>query len=191
MVERRDSLNQPFEAAKARHLRVRMVDIPHPEVRALASLEGLSITRQVFSMLSLVLLLTTPAFAVQPDEILKDPSLEARARNISLGLRCLVCQNQSIDESDAPVARDLRILIREQLTAKKSDTEVMDFVVARYGDYVLLKPRFETKTLVLWLSPFLLLAAGLAFFLRAGKAQVKTEALSDTEKAELAALLRK
>ena len=200
---------QPFEARKGSHLRLRLFKyIPHPEVPRLRRLEGLAAASHTLLESSqggdsaptgrmrslwvvLLLLLITPAHAVQPDEILKDPNLEARARHISIGLRCLVCQNQSIDESDAPVARDLRILIREQLTANKTDGEVMDFVVARYGDYVLLKPRFGAKTLALWLSPFILLLAGLAVFFRSGKSASKTDALSDTEKAELAALLRK
>jgi cytochrome c-type biogenesis protein CcmH len=134
--------------------------------------------------------LTLPAQAVQPDEILSDPALEARAREISIGLRCLVCQNQSIDDSDATVARDLRILIREQLQQKKTDAEVVDFVVARYGEYVLLQPRFKTSTLVLWLSPFLILLAGLVFAFRRKQVAI-TENLSDTEKAEIEAFLRK
>ncbi len=161
--------------------------VPSPRLRG----EGAPSGRMRSLWVVLLFLIFTPAHAVLPDEILKDQALEARARNISTVLRCLVCQNQSIDESDAPVARDLRILIREQLTAKKTDGEVMDFIVARYGDYVLLKPRFGAKTLVLWLTPFLLLLAGFAFFFRLGKPVGKTDALSATEKAELAALLRK
>ena len=102
------------------------------------------------------LLLVTPAYAVQPDEILKDAKLEQRARDLSTGFRCLVCQNQSIDESDAPLARDLRILIRERLTRGDSDQQIKDFVVARYGDYVLLKPRLTARTAVLWATPFLI-----------------------------------
>ena len=86
------------------------------------------------------------AFAVQPDEILKDPVLEARARAISGELRCLVCQNQSIDDSDAPLAKDLRVLLRQQLSAGKTDTEVLDFIVFRYGEYVLLRPRLSGRT---------------------------------------------
>jgi cytochrome c-type biogenesis protein CcmH len=136
------------------------------------------------------LVLTLPAYAVQPDEILADPILESRAREISTGLRCLVCQNQSIDDSDATVARDLRILIREQLQQKKSDAEVIDFVVARYGEYVLLKPRFKLSTLILWSSPFLILLSGLVFAFR-GKSAVVTESLSSAEKAEIDAILRK
>jgi cytochrome c-type biogenesis protein CcmH len=136
------------------------------------------------------LALTLPAFAVQPDEILKDPVLEARARAISAGLRCMVCQNQSIDDSDATVARDLRILIREQLQQKRSDTEVVDFVVARYGEYVLLKPRFKASTLLLWASPFLILLAGLAFAFRR-KPVSAPDALTVAEKAEIDALMLK
>jgi cytochrome c-type biogenesis protein CcmH len=111
-------------------------------------------------------LLTAPALAVQPDEVLKDPQLESRARDLSTGLRCMVCQNQSIDESDAPLAKDLRVLIRERLAAGDTDAEVTDFVVARYGDYVLLKPRLKAGTLVLWLTPFLIVAAGLILFVK-------------------------
>ncbi len=138
------------------------------------------------------ILFASPALAVQPDEILQDPVLEARARGISAGLRCLVCQNQSIDDSDASVARDLRILIREQLQQKKSDDEVVAFVVDRYGEYVLLKPRFGARTLVLWLTPFVILLVGGGALLWGRK---RTEAvhdqLSDAEKAALDAILRK
>jgi cytochrome c-type biogenesis protein CcmH len=140
--------------------------------------------------IALLIFLLTPAFAVEPDEILKDPALEARARSISEGLRCLVCQNQSIDDSDATVAKDLRILIREQLQQKKSDAEVIDFVVARYGEFVLLKPRFRAGTLVLWLTPFLILALAVFFAFRR-KTAAKPEALTSTEKAEVEAILRK
>ena len=106
------------------------------------------------------------AAAVQPDEQLADPALEARAREISAGLRCLVCQNQSIDDSDAPLARDLRILVRQRLEAGDSDVMVKDFLVARYGDFVLLKPPFSTSTLLLWLTPLLVLVAGAAMAMR-------------------------
>jgi cytochrome c-type biogenesis protein CcmH len=102
----------------------------------------------------------TPALAVQPNEMLQDPQLEARARTLSRELRCMVCQNQSIDDSDAPLAHDLRVLVRERLTAGDSDAQVMDFVVARYGQFVLLKPRFERETLLLWLTPALVLVFG-------------------------------
>ena len=100
--------------------------------------------------------------AVEPGEILKDPALEARARAISLNLRCLVCQNQSIDDSDADLARDLRVIVRQRLTTGDSDGEVIDYVVARYGDFVLLKPPFKGATLVLWIGPALIALGGLA-----------------------------
>ena len=102
--------------------------------------------------LAMALLAACPAHAVEPDEVLQDPALEARARTISEGLRCLVCQNQSIDDSEAPLAKDLRLLVRERLKAGDSNEQIVDFVVARYGEFVLLKPRFETHTLVLWLA---------------------------------------
>jgi cytochrome c-type biogenesis protein CcmH len=101
-----------------------------------------------------------PARAVQPDEILSDAALEARARGLSRELRCMVCQNQSIDDSDAPLARDLRLLVRERLTAGDSDVQVQDFLVARYGAFVLLKPPFEWYTAMLWLTPAAALLAG-------------------------------
>ncbi len=93
------------------------------------------------------------ALAVQPDEVLKDPALELRARNLSSELRCMVCQNQSIDDSEAPLARDLRVLVRERLTKGDSDQQVLDFLVARYGEFVLLRPRLEWHTLLLWGLP--------------------------------------
>jgi cytochrome c-type biogenesis protein CcmH len=102
----------------------------------------------------------TTAGAVQPDEIMTDPVKEARARDLSRQLRCMVCQNQSIDDSEAPLARDLRILVRERIVAGDSDEQVIDFLVARYGDFVLLKPRFGPNTLVLWMLPPLVLAGG-------------------------------
>jgi len=108
-----------------------------------------------------LVLTAAPVGAVQPDEILADPSLEARARAISAGLRCLVCQNQSIDDSDAPLARDLRLLVRERLKDGDSDREVVDFIVARYGEFVLLKPRFTWTTAVLWFATPAVLAAAL------------------------------
>ncbi len=115
-------------------------------------------------------LLAGPAHAVNPDEMLKDPVLEERAREISKGLRCVVCQNQSIDDSDADLARDLRVLVRQRLKAGDSDEQVVQFVVARYGDYVLLKPPFKSSTYVLWFGPPVLaliaIAALIAFFRR-------------------------
>ena len=107
----------------------------------------------ILSILSIFLLASSIASAVEPSEMLDDPILEQRARDISKGLRCLVCQNQSIDDSNAGLARDLRILVRERLTAGDSDQEVVDFIVVRYGDFVLLKPPFKLATLALWLGP--------------------------------------
>jgi cytochrome c-type biogenesis protein CcmH len=104
----------------------------------------------------------TPALAVRPDEILPDPKLEHRAREISAELRCLVCQNQSIDDSDAPLARDLRILVRERLKAGDSNAQVKTYLVDRFGEFVLLKPVFAWHTALLWLAPFFVLAAGAA-----------------------------
>jgi cytochrome c-type biogenesis protein CcmH len=102
----------------------------------------------------------SPVHAVQPDEIMSDPVKEARARDLSRELRCMVCQNQSIDDSEAPLARDLRLLVRERIAAGDSDAQVLDFLVARYGEFVLLKPRLEPHTFLLWLLPPLVLAGG-------------------------------
>ena len=139
----------------------------------------------------------TPALAVQPDEVLQDPALESRARAISQELRCLVCQNQSIDDSNAPLARDLRVLVRDRLKAGDSDDKVMEFVTDRYGDYVLLRPPFKATTLVLWIGPFAVLllgAAGTFLFLRGRRgvpADADTAPLSADERRRLDALLRK
>src|SRR5450432_1441480 len=103
----------------------------------------------------------TPLYAVQVDEILPDPALESRAREISHELRCMVCQNQSIDDSEASLARDLRLLVRERLKAGDSDAEVVDFMVARYGEFILLKPRMSWHTVILWGAPLTILIAGL------------------------------
>jgi cytochrome c-type biogenesis protein CcmH len=105
------------------------------------------------AVIILALLSPACAWAVQPDEVLSDPALEARARVLSKELRCMVCQNQSIDDSAAPLARDLRLLVRERLTDGDSDPQVLDFLVARYGEFVLLKPRFAWHTALLWLGP--------------------------------------
>lgn len=104
--------------------------------------------------------MAAPARAVQPDEMLPDPRLEQRARALSQHLRCMVCQNQSIDDSEAPLAKDLRLLVRERLKAGDSDPQVIDYMVARYGDFVLLKPRFSWQTVVLWLTPAIVLLVG-------------------------------
>ena len=140
-----------------------------------------------------VLIAAMPALAVQPDEILKDPALEARARALSRELRCMVCQNQSIDDSDAPLARDLRILVRERLTAGDSDRAVLDYLTARYGDFVLLKPRFAWHTALLWLLPALLLAAGIAVVAvaarRASRRRSEQAGLSAAERERVEKLL--
>lgn len=124
--------------------------------------------RFVSTLLFLLALLTvSPTGAVEPDEVLDDPALEQRAREISLELRCLVCQNQSIDDLNAPLARDLRILVRERLKNGESDTQVIDYIVARYGEFVLLRPRFALNTLILWLGPPLLLLISVVIMYRA------------------------
>ncbi|MDX7953697.1 cytochrome c-type biogenesis protein CcmH [Lichenihabitans sp. Uapishka_5] len=137
--------------------------------------------------------LAVPAWAVQPDEVMADPTLEARARALSSGLRCLVCQNQSIDDSAAPLARDLRLLVRERLRAGDDDAAIEHYLVSRYGDFILLKPPFSPETLLLWGAPALVLAAGLGGVLLARRAQGQAEAappLDAAEVARLAALLR-
>jgi len=107
-----------------------------------------------------LMLLAAPAFAVNPDEVLADPALEARARALSAELRCMVCQNQSIDDSNADLAKDLRLLVRERITDGDSDEAVLNYIVSRYGEFVLLKPRFSMKTGLLWGAPALLVLAG-------------------------------
>lgn len=145
-------------------------------------------------ILALALLLSGPgALAVQPDEVLPNPALEQRARAISAELRCLVCQNQSIDDSDAPLARDLRILVRERLTAGDSDASVREFVVARYGEFVLLRPPLNLRTLLLWGTPFLLLLAALVTLWRRSRrlaAPAHVPPLTEAEKARLTELTR-
>lgn len=134
-----------------------------------------------------------PAFAVNPDEVLSDPALEARARTLSAQLRCMVCQNQSIDDSNAELAKDLRLLVRERITNGDSDDAVIAYVVSRYGEFVLLNPRFETKTLILWGAPVILLLAGAAAMLLAARrrtGKVTGTALSADEQARLDAVLK-
>ena len=111
-------------------------------------------------IIAVILLSAGPSLAVQPDEVLPDQTLEARARHLSRELRCMVCQNQSIDDSDAPLARDLRVLVRERLKAGDSDRQVLDFLVVRYGEFVLLKPSFAWRTALLWLAPIGVFLAG-------------------------------
>ncbi|WFP62069.1 cytochrome c-type biogenesis protein [Mesorhizobium sp. WSM4904] len=147
-----------------------------------------------FSAASLILLLALlfagTAQAVKPDEVLPDPALEARARALSEGLRCMVCQNQSIDESDADLARDLRILVRQRLVAGDTDQQVMDYIVSRYGEFVLLKPRFSLRNALLWGTPALLLLAGGIFILFSARSRRPVSAaLSADEKAALDKLL--
>jgi len=113
-----------------------------------------------------IMLSVSTARAVEPDEILPDPALEARARDISTGLRCLVCQNQSIDDSNAPLARDLRLLVRERLRKGDSDAQVVRFIEDRYGEFVLLRPPLSARTVVLWLAPFLVLMGAIAMAAR-------------------------
>jgi cytochrome c-type biogenesis protein CcmH len=137
-------------------------------------------------ILLLLLIQLAPCRAVEPDEILADPVLESRARSLSAGFRCLVCQNQSIDDSDAPLARDLRLLIRERLKAGDTDREIKSYVVTRYGDFVLLKPPLNPQTLLLWLLPFLLLLAGGLFIIsRTRSAFVEDSPLTESEKQRL------
>jgi cytochrome c-type biogenesis protein CcmH len=124
------------------------------------------VTRIIAGLIAVMFLLTSPlAHAMQPDEIMKDPAQEGRARNLSKELRCMVCQNQSIDDSDAPLARDLRLLVRERIATGESDKQVLDFLVARYGEFVLLKPRLNLHTLLLWLlTPLVLIGGGFALW---------------------------
>ena len=136
--------------------------------------------------LLLALCLAAPAIAVGPDEILPDPVLEQRARDISAGLRCLVCQNQSIDDSDADLAKDLRVLVRERLVAGDSDEAVRQYLVDRYGEYVLLNPRVNNHTILLWIAAPVLLLAGLGTLVVVGRKRRVVEAgLSAEEQAAL------
>lgn len=135
-------------------------------------------------------LLATAVFAVEPDEILDDPALEARARALSAEVRCVVCQNEPIDSSNAGVARDLRLLIRERLVAGDTDKQVLDYLVSRYGDYVLFRPPLRRETLALWLGPFVIaamaaLGVGLMLMRRPRRILAKDIALSPQEEAEL------
>jgi cytochrome c-type biogenesis protein CcmH len=156
------------------------------------------LARFVLILLVAATALASPVLAVQPDEVMADPAQEARARALSRELRCMVCQNQSIDDSDAPLARDLRLLVRERIAAGSTDNQVMDFLVARYGEFVLLKPRVEGHTLILWLVPPLaLLGGGFAlWFYNRRRTQVAAAAgeaallrLTPEEEARLAKLI--
>ncbi len=141
------------------------------------------------SVITALLLLAVPAFAIAPDEVLKDPKLEHRARVIGKELRCLVCQNESIDESEAPLARDLRRLVRQRLLKGDSNDQVKQYLVARYGTYVLLKPPFDRETYLLWFGPLLLLGAGgVAVWVYYRKPKLAPPPLSDEERRRLAML---
>jgi cytochrome c-type biogenesis protein CcmH len=138
----------------------------------------------------------TPVRAVLPDEVMSDPAKEARARHLSQELRCMVCQNQSIDDSEAPLARDIRLLVRERIASGDSDAQVIDFLVARYGEFVLLRPRFERQTLLLWLvPPLVLFGGGLVLWLQVrrrrkdGTEMVPDAALTSEERARLELLM--
>ena len=150
--------------------------------------------RRLAALILLLLAWAMPAAAVDPGEMLADPALEARARDISKDLRCLVCQNQSIDDSDAQLARDLRVLVRQRLAAGSTNEEVVDYVVSRYGDFVLLKPPFKLSTYALWIGPAVIFAGGLlAVFVfyrrRAGLPEAATVPLSAEESRRLERLL--
>jgi len=149
--------------------------------------------RRLVRILVLAALVLAPllAHAVEPEEMLSDPKLEARARAISAGLRCLVCQNESIDDSNAALAHDIRVLVRERLLAGDSDQQIRDFLVARYGNFVLLKPPFEPGTYLLWLTPLLLLlGGGGGIYLNARrKVPAAPAELTAAEKARLAAIV--
>jgi cytochrome c-type biogenesis protein CcmH len=137
------------------------------------------------------LLFSTAALAVQPDEVLTNPILEKRARDLSAGLRCLVCQNQSIDDSDAQLAKDLRLLVRERLVAGDTDDQVRDFLVQRYGEFVLLKPAFRAHTLLLWLTPALVLVlGGIGAYAALRRRPQPAAALDEDERKALEALLQ-
>ena len=144
-------------------------------------------------VLFLMLAGATTVLAVQPDEVLSDQQLEARARNLSRELRCMVCQNQSIDDSDAPLARDLRILVRERLKAGDNDRQILDFLTSRYGEFVLLKPRFSLQTALLWLLPAVVVvigAFGLIVLVRRQRKTGETDvALTSSERARLGKLV--
>ena len=143
--------------------------------------------------LVLVAIASSSSLAVQPEEMLRDPKLEARARELSRELRCMVCQNQSIDESEAPLARDLRLLVRERITKGDTDQQVLDFLVVRYGEFVLLKPPLESRTIILWaLPPVALLAGAVGLFFavrRRRTVQLEPATLSNEEQRKLSTLV--
>jgi cytochrome c-type biogenesis protein CcmH len=172
-----------------------LIDRPtatHPIVHSF--LNRKIITFFIFVALSLTTFYSSPTFAVEPSEVLADTALEARARDISKGFRCVVCQNQSIDDSNAGLARDMRLLVRERLVVGDTNAEVTDYIVSRYGSYVLLKPPLNKSTYALWYGPLLILALGflilLVFFHRRQSSSVlTTEGLNDEEQRRIKALL--
>ena len=151
--------------------------------------------RRLAAVLMLACLGLGPALAVTPDEMLKDPANEARARALSTGLRCMVCQNQSIDDSDADLAHDIRVLVRERIAAGDSDEAVIRFLVARYGDFILLKPPVNAETILLWAIPFATLALGAVAVVAASRRRRRGSspavALTEDERQSLERLLAK
>jgi cytochrome c-type biogenesis protein CcmH len=149
--------------------------------------------RHILTALFALAILSVPALAISPDEMLADPAKEALARSISAELRCLNCQSETIDESHAPIAHDLRLLVRERIQAGETRDQILDFLVGRYGEFVLMRPRFNTRTFLLWAAPALLAAAGAYLVYRVlhgtpGNSDKPTP-LSDIEKAKLASIL--
>ncbi|MCO6048654.1 cytochrome c-type biogenesis protein CcmH [Mesorhizobium sp. RP14(2022)] len=147
--------------------------------------------RTAFLLTGLWLASAVPGLAVQPDEILADPAMETRARQLSAQLRCMVCQNQSIDDSDADLARDLRILVRDRLKAGDSDGAVLDYVVSRYGEFVLLKPRWNWRNAALWATPVVILVLGASFLLASAhqRKAAKSQGLNADERTRLDEIL--
>ncbi len=152
--------------------------------------------RRLLAAMLILASLAAPAVAVQPDEVLDDPVLEQRARDLSGQMRCMVCQNQPIDDSDAPLAKDLRVLIRERLVAGDSNQQVVDYLVSRYGEFVLLQPRLSAKTVALWSGPFLILLFGALVIWRQRRMTASTPvaeaetSLSADERKKLDAILK-
>ncbi|HLH10866.1 MAG TPA: cytochrome c-type biogenesis protein [Methylovirgula sp.] len=150
--------------------------------------------RRVLAIICALFLALAPtlAFAVTPEEMLRDPKLEARAEALSAQLRCMVCQNESIDESEAPLAHDIRVLVRQKILEGLSDSQIRAYLVARYGDFILLKPPFKPETILLWTAPFLLLLIGagaIALSVRQRLTAPPANALSEEEKSKLADLV--
>jgi cytochrome c-type biogenesis protein CcmH len=174
---------------------ITLIDRPTPTRRIIdVFLYRKTKTFFIFIALSLMTFYSSPTFAVEPSEVLADTALEARARDISKGFRCVVCQNQSIDDSNAGLARDMRLLVRERLVAGDTNTEVTDYMVSRYGSYVLLKPPLNKSTYALWYGPLLIVSLGflilLVFFHRRPNSSVITkEGLNDEEQRRIEALL--